>query len=68
MSLPQREGRPKLDILPEDSLPSTAGWAPHYDNLGANDLNNPVDKREGSPKPNGWQDEFYDVNQSKDVD
>jgi len=61
MSLIQREGRPSLDIAPEKT-PNTASWDEHYDNLGANDLNNPVPERKGKPEPNGWTNEAYDVN------
>lgn len=40
MALPQREGRPSLDIAP-DATPKTAGWAESF-NEAANKLNNPT--------------------------
>lgn len=47
MSLPQRDGRPALNILPSPT-PNTAGWAKHFDNLGAHDCNDPAPLRKGS--------------------
>lgn len=66
MGLPQREGRPSLDISP-DATPQTAGWDEHYDNKGANKLNHPVPERKGGPDPDGWGHEAYDVEHVKDV-
>ncbi len=60
MSLPQREGRPSLDLSP-DATPSNAGWDEHYDNKGANPLNHPVPERKGKPEINGWQNEAFAV-------
>lgn len=65
MSLPQREGRPKLDLTP-DKTPSTAGWAEQYTDP-ANECNEPVKERKGPPEPNGWTKELYDVNQDKEI-
>lgn len=54
MSLPQREGRPKLDISPEKT-PNTASWVTQY-NEPMNECNEPVAERKGAPEPNGWED------------
>jgi hypothetical protein len=52
MALPQREGRPALDISP-DATPDSAAWAESY-NTPANELNKPVPVRQGGPEANGW--------------
>jgi len=51
--LPQREGRPSLDISPEDSIPDTAGWAEKFTDP-MNPLNKAVPERKEAPEPNGW--------------
>jgi hypothetical protein len=56
MSLPQREGRPELDLSP-DSTPNTASWDEDYGNTGMNPLNKPVKVRKGGPAENGWMEE-----------
>ncbi len=61
MGLPQREGRPKLDISPEDSIPYTSSWTDDYDDVGMNPLNEPVPVRKGAPSVNGWQEVASDV-------
>lgn len=66
MALPQREGRPALDISP-DKTPNTASWDEHYDNVGANPCNHPVEERKGGPETNGWMWEAYDTNQDEEV-
>jgi len=53
MGLPQREGRPALNISPE-ATPDTASWAEDYDNVGMNPLNKPVELRKGKEPVNGW--------------
>lgn len=53
----QREGRPDLDLTP-DETPNTAGWAEKYI-VGANPLNAPVPERKGPPDINGWQHEIF---------
>lgn len=67
MGLPQREGRPSLDISPEDSIPNHAGWDEHYGNVGMNDLNHPVPVRKGPAPDNGWTKELYDTVQTEDI-
>jgi hypothetical protein len=67
MALPQREGRPTLNINPEASTPNTASWDEHYDNVGANELNHPVPERKGGPDANGWLHEAYDTVQEDEV-
>lgn len=52
MGMPQRDGRPSLDISPADT-PDTATWAEKYE-TSANELNHPVPQRKGGPAPNGW--------------
>ena len=52
MALPQREGRPALDISP-DETPSTAGWCEEF-NDPMNPLNKPVPVRSGQADVNGW--------------
>jgi hypothetical protein len=53
MGLPQREGRPSLDLSP-DATPETASWDEQFP-LPANKLNNPVPKGEVyEPFHNGW--------------
>ena len=59
MSLPQREGRPALDLSP-DETPNTAGWNERYDDP-ANPLNEPVPIRKGPAEVNGWQVVANDV-------
>jgi hypothetical protein len=65
MGLPQREGRPVLDISP-DATPVTAGWDEHF-NDPMNDRNKPVPIRKGNADPNGWVHELFDVNQDDNV-
>lgn len=65
MPLPQRDGRPSLDLTP-DATPKTASWVTQY-NDPMNDRNAPVKEREGPADPNGWTKEMYDTNQDKDV-
>lgn len=65
MALPQREGRPGLDISPE-ATPDTAGWTEKFNSPG-NDLNKPVPQRKGGPEPNGWTKELFDTNQDDEV-
>lgn len=60
MSLPQREGRPALNISPEET-PNTASWAEHYDNVGMNPLNKPVEVHKGEFPPNGWMTVAADI-------
>ena len=62
MGLPQREGRPALNITPEDSIPDTASWCEEFDNVGMNPLNHPVELRKGAPAENGWMEVAADVN------
>ena len=66
MALPQREGRPALDIAP-DATPDAASWDERYDNLGVNPLNHPVKVRKGPAEVNGWMKELYDTNQTEEV-
>lgn len=65
MALPQREGRPALDLAP-DKTPNTASWETQY-NEPMNELNAPVTVRKGPADPNGWVNEAYDVNQEKEL-
>ncbi len=60
MSLPQREGRPSLDLTP-DKTPNTASWDEDYGNKPMNNLNEAVKVRKGAPAINGWQEEPYSV-------
>jgi hypothetical protein len=53
MSLIQREGRPKLDLTP-DETPDTAAWDEHYGNVGMNPMNNPSPIHTGDWPVNGW--------------
>lgn len=54
MGLPQREGRPSLDIRPEAN--PGASWDEHYGNVGANKLNHPVPVGSvQAPYHNGWE-------------
>lgn len=68
MSLPQREGRPKLDLSP-DATPDTASWDEKYEKP-ANSLNNPVPKGTVKhPFHNGWAEagsEEYSFNPAAD--
>jgi len=57
MGLPQREGRPSLDLSP-DANPSSGK---QEFNSPMNELNGPVPERKGKPAPNGWQVEPYSV-------
>lgn len=59
MALPQREGRPALDISP-DATPTTAGWAEKYPDP-MNPCNEAVPVRKGAPAVNGWQDDYVRV-------
>jgi hypothetical protein len=52
MPLPQREGRPVLDIAPE-ATPDTAAWDEKFI-LPANPMNNPVPIHKGLWPVNGW--------------
>lgn len=61
MSLPQREGRPALDLSPE-ATPDTASWDDDYGNLPYNPLNGPVPQRKGKPALNGWMEVAVDTN------
>ena len=65
MSLPQRENRPALDILPEKT-PNNAGWTAHYDNLPMNCENAPVPERKGNPDTSGWDDSDFSPSREKD--
>lgn len=65
MGMPQREGRPKLDLSP-DTTPNTAGWGDHFDDP-MNDRNKPVPVRKGPADENGWVHEAFDTNQDKEV-
>jgi hypothetical protein len=65
MALPQREGRPTLDLTP-DKTPNTASWDEKYI-TSMNECNDPVPERKGKPEPNGWTKEMYDVNQDKEL-
>lgn len=53
MSLPQREGRPALELKPSET-PDTAGWVTQH-NDPTNPLNKPVSERKGPAEVNGWQ-------------
>lgn len=65
MGLPQREGRPSLDLEPSET-PNTASWVTQH-NDPMNACNEPVPVRK-KPEPNdGWQKEMYDVNQDKEL-
>ena len=71
MGLPQRENRPDLSILPEESDFYTknkfnekleaSSCDEDYGDVSGNKNNEPVDKRKGQPEPNGWTWEAYDV-------
>lgn len=67
MGMPQREGRPKLDLTP-DSTPETASWAEQYNESG-NVNNQPVPLRKKPAPHDGWDPRFeaYDTNQDKDI-
>ena len=65
MSLPQREGRPALDLAP-DSTPSNAGWIEKYV-TSSNECNDPVPERKKPEPPNGWTKEAYDVIHEKEL-
>lgn len=60
MGLPQREGRPSLDISP-DATPDTASWDEDYGDVGMNPLNEPVKARKGKPAVNGWMTIASDI-------
>lgn len=71
MSLPQREGRETLSILPEESdfynknkfnekLDASA-CQEDFGDVSGNDNNHPVKQRKGQPEPNGWTWEAFDV-------
>lgn len=53
MGLPQREGRPSLDLSP-DATPDTASWDEDYGNVGMNPLNHPVKQDRSKYPVNGW--------------
>lgn len=65
MSLPQREGRPALDLSP-DSTPDTASWDEDYGDVGMNPLNEPVPVRKGKEPPNGWMTVASDITSTSD--
>lgn len=58
MGLPQRDGRPKLDLAPEAN--PSVDWPERY-NDPANELNKPVPLRKGGPAANGWEVEPYEA-------